>query len=83
MSILNKVKPPTGEPDAGDPHVRFGGRGGCECILPYPYQVVNLPSKKKFTTWIPAFAGMTFLVEMQYVHSHIPACRWPESRTTT
>jgi len=61
MSILNKVKPPTGEPDAGDPHVRFGGRGGCECILPYPYQVVNLPSKKKFTTWIPAFEAVSLL----------------------
>jgi RNA-directed DNA polymerase len=28
LSILTKVKPSTGEPDAGDPHVRFGGRGG-------------------------------------------------------
>jgi hypothetical protein len=27
-SILSEVKPPTGEPDAGDPPVRFGGRGG-------------------------------------------------------
>jgi hypothetical protein len=26
-SILSEVKPPTGEPDAGDPPVRFGGRG--------------------------------------------------------
>ena len=26
-SILTKVTPSTGEPDAGDPHVRFGGRG--------------------------------------------------------
>src|SRR3954454_4164215 len=26
-SILSQVKPPTGEPDAGDPQVRFGGRG--------------------------------------------------------
>jgi hypothetical protein len=23
----SRVRPPTGEPDAGDPHVRFGGRG--------------------------------------------------------
>ena len=28
--------PPTGEPDAGDPHVRFGGRGGV-ILRPYPY----------------------------------------------
>jgi len=27
MSILIEVKPPTGEPYAGDPPVRFGGRG--------------------------------------------------------
>src|SRR6266849_5456672 len=26
-SVLMQVTPPTGEPDAGDPHVRFGGRG--------------------------------------------------------
>jgi hypothetical protein len=25
--VLLQVKPSTGEPDAGDPHVRFGGRG--------------------------------------------------------
>ena len=29
-SILSEVKPLTGEPDAGEPHVRFGGRGGRE-----------------------------------------------------
>ena len=27
----------TGEPDAGDPHVRFGGRGRLNPV-PYPYQ---------------------------------------------
>ena len=26
-SVLLRVRPPTGEPDAGDLHVRFGGRG--------------------------------------------------------
>ena len=34
MSILEEVKPPTGEPDAGDPHVRFGGRGSHRLSLP-------------------------------------------------
>ena len=30
-------KPPTGEPDAGEPHVRFGGRGGAsQCAIPTP-----------------------------------------------
>jgi hypothetical protein len=30
-------KPTTGEPYAGEPHVRFGGRGGES--LSYPYQL--------------------------------------------
>jgi hypothetical protein len=30
-------KPPTGEPDAGNPPVRFGGRGGAtQCLVPTP-----------------------------------------------
>ena len=29
MSILFEVRPPTGEPYARDPPVRFGGEGGC------------------------------------------------------
>ena len=36
-SILFEVTPPTGEPDAGDPHVRFGGRGDrSQSVLPTP-----------------------------------------------
>ena len=36
-SILFEVTPPTGEPDAGDPHVRFGGRGDrTQSVLPTP-----------------------------------------------
>lgn len=34
-------KPPTGEPCAGEPHARFGGRGG-EILLD-PYQTLNFP----------------------------------------
>ena len=34
-SILLEVKPPTGEPYAGDPPVRFGGRGSCGSPSPY------------------------------------------------
>src|SRR6266511_1048963 len=37
MSILSKVRPPTGEPDAGEPPVRFGGRGSRnQSALPTP-----------------------------------------------
>jgi hypothetical protein len=36
LSTLSQLTPPTGEPDAGDPQVRFGGRGNS--IGPsYPY----------------------------------------------
>ena len=31
-SILLEVRPPTGEPDAGDPPVRFGGRGTAHAV---------------------------------------------------
>ena len=34
---LSIEHPPTGEPDAGEPHVRFGGRGGATMLCPYPY----------------------------------------------
>src|SRR5206468_9143485 len=35
--VLLRVKPSTGEPDAGDPHVRFGGRGDRnQSVLPTP-----------------------------------------------
>jgi hypothetical protein len=38
-SILFEVRPPTGEPDAGDPPVRFGGRGDRDhSVLPTPIQ---------------------------------------------
>jgi len=32
-----EVKPPTGEPCAGEPHARFGGRGDAnQCVIPTP-----------------------------------------------
>ncbi len=35
--VLIEVKPPIGEPDAGNPQVRFGGRGDTnQCIVPTP-----------------------------------------------
>ena len=37
-SILSEVTPSTGEPDAGNPPVRFGGKGGRGTGLPYPDQ---------------------------------------------
>ena len=36
-SVLSEVRPPSGEPDAGDPPVRFGGRGDrIQSFLPTP-----------------------------------------------
>ena len=37
LSILSEVTPPTGEPDAEEPHVRFGGRGDRnQSVFPTP-----------------------------------------------
>ena len=37
LQSLKREKPSTGEPDAGDPPVRFGGRGGAnQCSVPTP-----------------------------------------------
>jgi len=33
---LDKEQSSTGEPDAGDPHVRFGGRGEVQSLIPTP-----------------------------------------------
>ncbi len=42
LSILEEVKPSTGEPDAGDPHVRFGGgRDRNQSVLPTPICFVH------------------------------------------
>ena len=45
-SVVNPLggEPPTGEPDAGDPPVRFGGRGNSRS--PYPYIGVAEPEHK-------------------------------------
>ena len=34
------MRPPTGEPDAGDPPVRFGGRGEVQTLVPTPIPTV-------------------------------------------
>ncbi len=36
-------KPPTGEPCAGEPHARFGGRGGATLPDPYHHTVKQCP----------------------------------------
>ena len=56
LPVLSQVRPPTGEPDAGDPHVRFGGRGSrTQSALPTPIRA----AAGALRPWIPAFAGMT------------------------
>jgi hypothetical protein len=43
QSTLIEVTPPTGEPYAGEPHVRFGGREtGKSTGLSYPYRQLFL-----------------------------------------
>jgi hypothetical protein len=47
-SLLSEVKPPTGEPDAGNPPVRFGGRGiRIQSFLPTPI-ASNRPPARSF-----------------------------------
>jgi hypothetical protein len=49
LSILSEVKPPTGEPDAGEPPVRFGGRGDRDhSVLPTPTFLFNSTRNGKY-----------------------------------
>ena len=62
-------KPQSGEPNAREPHVRFGGRGGREPFsTPIVIKIRRNADKTKvlphlrgklLIIWIPAFAGMT------------------------
>jgi hypothetical protein len=36
LCIASHQRPPTGKPDAGNPPVRFGGRGGVQTSIPTP-----------------------------------------------
>ncbi|MGA2959928.1 MAG: hypothetical protein ABSF48_29955, partial [Thermodesulfobacteriota bacterium] len=55
-SILFEVKPPTGEPDAGDPPVRFGGRGDRnQSALPTPIELLESRLRRD---WIPGRASL-------------------------
>jgi len=52
--VLLQVKPSTGEPDAGDPHVRFGGGGSKPIGSSYPYHVAAARAARQ---WTPASVG--------------------------
>ncbi len=51
---------PTGEPCAGEPHARFGGRGGE--TLPYPY----LEMARFIKLVMPAQAGIQDMLATSY-----------------
>jgi hypothetical protein len=38
-------KPPTGKPDAGNPPIRFGGRGGANHATPTPIVKMRIAEK--------------------------------------
>jgi hypothetical protein len=44
LPVLSQVRPPTGEPYAGEPHVRFGGRGSRDNRPSLPLSSVGPPS---------------------------------------
>ena len=60
LSILSQVKPLTGEPDAGNPPVRFGGRGGWNPNQP------SLPLSRHKVCRAPRELGN----EEHYLHSN-------------
>ncbi len=69
--VLSQVRPPTGEPDAGDPHVRFGGRGSrTQSALPTPIRGQGFER----VPWTPAFAGVSASVRTLCQHGGSP-CR--------
>ena len=45
-------KPTTGEPYAGEPHVRFGGRGGESLSYPYVRPRGRFASAVKVRAWV-------------------------------
>src|SRR5215469_9883589 len=52
-SILFRGEPPTGKPEAGNPPVRFGGRGDGQPLLPIPIykKVVRASLSTSSFTW--------------------------------
>ena len=58
---LSREHPPTGKPDAGEPPVRFGGRGSGPVRSPYPYPGPTAPFRLRMTglpcvtTWLTHF----------------------------
>jgi hypothetical protein len=63
-------KPPTGEPCAGKPHARFGGRGGA--TLPDPYHgfyaqpCVIMTTDESITTWNRATEKMNRIIRGEH-----------------
>src|SRR5262249_18752916 len=79
-SILLEVKPLTGEPDAGDPPVRFGGRGAAsQCDLP---TLSNLQPRTKPASrerQRPEFRSLRLLTLPVINRTHPePTCRPPQ-----
>jgi len=58
----------TGEPCAGEPPARFGGRGESGRALLYPYSAMDGKLKSIHGVWIPAIhAGMTYLENSDHI----------------
>jgi len=58
-SVLSQAKPPTGEPYAGEPHVRFGGRGD---------RVLN-------RSFLPLSGEIGFLLILKCAHAQLCATK--------
>jgi len=62
-------EPPTGKPDAGDPPVRFGGRGDGQPLLPIPIQGGLRPQMSTLESPSPLGRGLG-----------LSSARWPSPR---
>ena len=58
------MRPPTGEPDAGDPPVRFGGRGEVQTLVPTPIPTAVGAGKVARTVPVSGFGLKDWLFDL-------------------
>ena len=74
-------KPPTGEPCAGEPHARFGGRGGA--TLPDPYHGEEIILKQQLIHIIGNTPFYFLMIELrQKLMQRIEVIEWKKKGET-
>jgi hypothetical protein len=65
-SNAHEARPPTGDPDAGDPPVRFGGRSGANhCVVPTPVYNVSILQEPPVLPVLDDLEEVIFTVNQQ------------------